>query len=151
MNVAARLFLPLALLAAALRAASGAEAEVVVISPHWEGIRDETSRAFSAWHEKTFGEPAVIRWKNLGGGGSQIIKFLRGEYAAHASSGVDVLYGGGIDPFLELKKDGLLARCDLPADVLAAIPDANRSSTIRHDPLEDRNLRPSSALRPARH
>jgi ABC-type Fe3+ transport system substrate-binding protein len=98
------------------------EPEVVVISPHWEGIKDETSRAFSAWHQKTYGQPATIRWRELGGGGPQIIKFLRGEYAGHASSGLDVLYGGGIDPFRDLKKDGLLARCDLPPEILAAIP-----------------------------
>jgi len=135
MKVTGPILLALALLAV-IRPAAGAEAEVVVISPHWEGIRDETSRAFSAWHQKTFGEPAVIRWRNLGGGGSQIIRFLRGEYAAHASSGVDVLYGGGIDPFLELKKDGLLARCDLPADLLAAIPPQLNGMPIRDPDLE---------------
>ncbi len=108
----------------------------MVISPHWEGIRDETSRAFSAWHKKTFGQPAVIRWRELGGGGSQIIRFLRGEYAAHATSGIDVLYGGGIDPFLELKKDGLLSRVELPADVLAAIPPALNGMAIRDPDME---------------
>jgi ABC-type Fe3+ transport system substrate-binding protein len=122
MNAAARLLLALALPLATLRPASAAVPEVVVISPNWEGVKDETSRAFSAWHEKTFGTPAVIRWRVLGGGGSQIIKFLRGEYAVRPSSGVDVLYGGGVDPFLDLKKDGLLSRCDLPPEILAAIP-----------------------------
>jgi ABC-type Fe3+ transport system substrate-binding protein len=117
-------------------AGRGAEPEVIVISPHWEGIKDETSRAFSAWHQKTYGEPAVIRWREAGGGGSQIVRFLRGEYAGHASSGIDVLYGGGIDPFRELEKDGLLARCDLPPDILAAIPAQLNGMAIR-DPGQE--------------
>jgi ABC-type Fe3+ transport system substrate-binding protein len=135
MIATARLLLALA--AAAIIPALGDVPEVIVISPHWQGIKDETSRAFSAWHEKTYGQPAVIRWRQLGsGGGSQIIKFLRGEYADHGSSGVDVLYGGGVDPFHELKKDGLLARCDLPPEILASIPAQLNGMPIRDPDLE---------------
>jgi ABC-type Fe3+ transport system substrate-binding protein len=105
-----------------LVSARAAEDEVVVISPHWVGIKEETSRAFSAWHEKTYGRPAVIRWRETSGGTSQIIRFLRAEYAASPSAGIDVLYGGGVDPFRELKKDGLLTHYDPPAATLAQIP-----------------------------
>jgi ABC-type Fe3+ transport system substrate-binding protein len=136
MIAAARLLLVLAVLAAPIPPVFGDVPEVIVISPHWEGIKDETSRAFSAWHEKTYGQPAVIRWRQLGGGGSQIVKFLQGEYADRASSGVDVLYGGGVDPFHELKKAGLLARCDLPADILAAIPAQLNGMPIRDPDME---------------
>ncbi len=96
--------------------------EVVVISPHWDGIKSETERAFSAWHEKKYGSPVTIRWREAGGGGSQIIRFLRSEYMSDSTAGVDVLYGGGIDPFRELKKDGLLTRYDPPPDILSQIP-----------------------------
>jgi ABC-type Fe3+ transport system substrate-binding protein len=99
-----------------------AENEVVVVSPHWDGIREETSRAFSAWHEKKYGQPAAVRWRDVGGGASQILRFLRSEYKTSASSGVDILYGGGVDPFEELEKDGLLTPYDPPAETLAAIP-----------------------------
>ena len=102
--------------------AHAAENEVVVISPHQDAIKEETSRAFSAWHEKTYGRPAIIRWKEAGGGGSQIVRFLRAEYQTSPSAGIDVLYGGGVDPFHELKKDNLLTRYDPPADILAQIP-----------------------------
>jgi ABC-type Fe3+ transport system substrate-binding protein len=98
------------------------ENEVIVISPHWDGIKEETSRAFSAWHERKYGRPAVIRWREAGGGTSQILRFLRAEYASHSSAGIDVMYGGGVDPFEELEKDGLLARYDPPAEILAQIP-----------------------------
>ena len=102
--------------------ARAAENEVVVISPHWDGIKDETTRAFSAWHEKQYGRPVTIRWREAGGGTSQILRFLRAEYKTNASAGIDVLYGGGVDPFLELEKDGLLTRYDPPAEILAQIP-----------------------------
>jgi ABC-type Fe3+ transport system substrate-binding protein len=95
--------------------------EVVVISPHWDGIKEETSRAFSAWQKK-YGQPATIRWREVGGGTSQIVRFLISEYQTNPSAGIDVLYGGGVDPFRDLEKDGLLTRYDPPADILAAIP-----------------------------
>jgi ABC-type Fe3+ transport system substrate-binding protein len=116
---------PLPWLAAAillLFPARAADNEVVVISPHWEGIKDETARAFSAWHEKKYGTPATVRWREVGGGTSQIMRFLHSEYRSHASSGIDVLYGGGVDPYLDLKESGLLLRYDPPAEILAQIP-----------------------------
>lgn len=116
------LFLPGLLVGISLLAANAAEDEVIVISPHQDAIKEETSRAFNAWHEKTYGRPGIIRWKEVGGGGSQIVRFLRAEYQTSSSAGIDVLYGGGVDPFLELKKDGLLTRYDPPADILAQIP-----------------------------
>jgi ABC-type Fe3+ transport system substrate-binding protein len=96
--------------------------EVIVVSPHWDGIKDETARAFSAWHEVKYGQPATIRWREAGGGASQIVRFLRAEYQTNPSADIDVLYGGGVDPFLDLEKDGLLTRFDPPADILALIP-----------------------------
>jgi len=98
-----------------------ADNEVIVISPHWDGIKDETSRAFSAWHEKKYGQPVTIRWRDVGGA-SQIIRFLITEYKANPSADIDVFYGGGVDPYRELEKDGLLTPYDPPADILAAIP-----------------------------
>lgn len=99
-----------------------AENEVVVISPHWDGIQEETSRAFAEWHQKKYGAPAIVRWRQTSGGASQIIRFLRSEFEAAPSAGIDILYGGGVDPFVDLKKDGLLTRYDPPADILANIP-----------------------------
>jgi len=119
----ARWLLLLGLLASiSLFSTAAAEDEVIVFSPHWDGIKEETSRAFSAWHEKKYGRPATIRWREAGGGTSQIVRFLRAEYQTNPSSGVDVLYGGGVDPFLDLEKDGLLTRYDPPAAILAQIP-----------------------------
>jgi len=103
-------------------AAAAGQNEVVVISPHWDGIKEETSRAFSVWHEKKYGVRAIVRWREAGGGSSQIIRFLRAEFQTNPSAGIDVLYGGGVDPFRALEQDGLLTRYDPPADILAQIP-----------------------------
>jgi len=99
-----------------------AENEVVVISPNWDGIQEETSRAFSAWHQKKYGTPATVRWRQAGGGASQIVRFLRSEYQAAPSAGIDILYGGGVDPFIDFKKEGLLTPYNPPAEILAQIP-----------------------------
>jgi ABC-type Fe3+ transport system substrate-binding protein len=98
------------------------ENELVVLSPHWDGIKEETARGFSAWHEKTYGQPVTIRWREAGGGTSQMVRLLRSEFKGSASAGIDVFYGGGTDPYLDLKKDHLLTRYDPPADILAQIP-----------------------------
>jgi ABC-type Fe3+ transport system substrate-binding protein len=118
---ARRLLLP-GLLAWIFLVSAAADNEVIVISPHWDGVKDETKRAFSAWHEKKYGQPATIHWREAGGGSSQIIRFLNAEFKTNPSAGIDVLYGGGVDPFRELEKEGLLTPYDPPADVLGLIP-----------------------------
>ena len=125
-------FLALALAGFSFAAHGAAEDEVVVTSPHWQGIKDETALAFSAWHEKKYGWPATVRWRDIGGGGSQIVRFLRSEYKASPSAGVDVFYGGGVDPYTELKQSGLLTRYDPPTDILSQIP-----PTLNGMPLMD--------------
>ncbi len=116
----------LPLLAAAAFAAAAtcpAANEVVVISPHWDGIKHETARAFDAWHRERYNEPATVRWREIGGGTSAIIQFLKSEFQQRPGGiGIDIMYGGGVDPFLDLKDAGLLQRWDPPAPILDAIP-----------------------------
>jgi ABC-type Fe3+ transport system substrate-binding protein len=122
MKSARWLLLPGLLAWISLFSAAAAENEVIVISPHWDGIKEETSRAFSTWHEEKYGRPATICWREAGGGGSQIVRFLRAEYQTNPGSGIDVLYGGGVELFLDLEKDGLLTRYDTAPDILGSIP-----------------------------
>jgi ABC-type Fe3+ transport system substrate-binding protein len=119
---ARRLLLPGLLAWVSLVFATAAMDEVTVISPHWDGIKEETARAFSVWHANKYGRPATIHWREAGGGSSQIVRFLSAEFKTNPSAGIDVLYGGGVDPFRELEKEGLLTRYDPPADVLGQIP-----------------------------
>ncbi len=136
LSQARRLLLPGLLAWLFLGSALAGENEVIVVSPHWDGIKEETARAFSAWHEKKYGTPATVRWHETGGGGSQIVRFLRAEYKTDPSSGIDVLYGGGIAVYGDLEKDGLLTPYNPPADVLARIP-AQLNGMNLYDPAHE--------------
>ena len=54
---------------------------LVVVSPHIASIRDAFARGFSEWHAKRHGRPVRIDWRNIGGT-TEIMRYLRGEYAA---------------------------------------------------------------------
>jgi len=113
-------------------------AVVVIISPHNPHIRSEFSRAFRAWHERNYGQPAELDWREVGGTG-QILRFLRGEYEAadkrgvgDGGVGVDVFFGGG--PTHEQAKNlGLTAPARIDQDLLAQIP-AELNGVRLYDP-----------------
>lgn len=82
---------------------------VIVMSPHNEQIRIEFGDAFTAWHEREYGEPATVIW-NSPGGTSEIRKMLVASYTAALRDGTapggdsDVLFGGGSYEFGALSK-----------------------------------------------
>ena len=39
---------------------------LVIISPHWEGLRFETARGFSDWHQQRFGSAVEVAGKRQG-------------------------------------------------------------------------------------
>lgn len=47
--------------------AANAKREVIILTPNNEQIRMEFARAFSAWHEKKYGESADVQWSTPGG------------------------------------------------------------------------------------
>lgn len=96
--------------------------ELVILSPHWEGIRFEMARDFrSYYHEKT-GKDISIRWLDVGGA-SDIVKYIKSEFASKKDSiEADLVFGGGTDPFIELKRAGFLASFSLPQELLSQIP-----------------------------
>ena len=99
------------------RAAESQET-LVVISPHRDEIRHEVEHGFAEWLQRQSGwrgTSAQIEWRDIGGGSSQILRYLVAQYQATPDScGIDVLYGGGTDLYLDLKPKGILARYDLP-------------------------------------
>jgi ABC-type Fe3+ transport system substrate-binding protein len=113
-----RVFVLLLFLAAALRA----EDRVVVISPMWEGIKVEFARAFSDWHKARTGRLVFVDWRDLGGA-SDDLRFILSEFRQSPEGiGIDLFFGGGIDPYVELERAGLLERFDPPPPALAGIP-----------------------------
>ena len=57
---------------------------LVIISPHNEAVRYEFGEAFSRWHAEHFGHPVKIDWRMIGGGGTEIMRYLTSRYAASA-------------------------------------------------------------------
>ena len=109
------------LIAALMGATSLSAAEkLVIVSPHWEGLRYEFARAFSEWHQEKFGTPVEVDWRDLGGS-SENVRFVISEFKQSPDGiGVDLFFGGGTDPFFEFVKQGLL-QAYKPA-ALAGIP-----------------------------
>ena len=98
--------------------------ELVIVSSHWEGMRREFEWGFQEEYKKSTGRDVSIRWLDLGGT-SDIVKYLKGQYQRDPNNvGVDLMFSGGIDVFLDLKASGLLQPATVPHDVLSAIPSA---------------------------
>lgn len=124
---ASLLLLPLLLLPALLFALSGGEhryhypsppravSRLVIASPQWEGIRYEIEEGFRRWLFEREGLGVEITWLEQGGGSKTlqwILQQFGEEDATRDSIGVDVLFGGGTDPYESLKARGLLERHD---------------------------------------
>ncbi len=82
---------------------------LVVITPHVQQIQEEFAHAFSRWHQRHYGEPVFVDYRQPGGT-SEIIRQLRAQFLAAAARGridpdtlamepgtvgEDVMFGGG--------------------------------------------------------
>ena len=105
---------------------------LTILSPHRREVRLEYSRAFRAWLKDQHAPDADIEWLDVGGT-SKMLKEIESRYAANSNScGVDLMFGGGIDPYLGAVRQGWLARFDLPPGLAAGIP-----ATVAGAPVYD--------------
>ncbi len=96
--------------------------KLVLISSHWEGIRYEFERAFKARYRSETGRAVELEWMDVGGS-SETLRYLESEFKNKpAGIGIDVFFGGGLDPYLALKKAHLLESYILPKSLLEKIP-----------------------------
>lgn len=113
-------------------AADGGET-LSILSPHRREVRLEYSRGFSAWMAKRHGRHVAIRWLDVGGT-SKILKELESRFTTSPGDpGVDLLFGGGVAPYLTAIQQGWLAPLDLPPTVTAGIPPVCAGSPV-YDP-----------------
>jgi iron(III) transport system substrate-binding protein len=95
---------------------------LVLISPHWEGIRYEFGRAFRQHYQKQTGRTVELEWLDVGGS-SETLRYVESEFKNKPSGiGIDIFFGGGYDPYLALKKSRLLAPHRVPQALLDQIP-----------------------------
>ncbi len=106
---------------------------LVILSPHWEGIQDEFERGFvEYWRAKT-GNELTIEWLDQGGT-SQILRYIRSEFSNSPEGiGVDIFFGGGLDPYLRLTDAGMTEAFALPDSILDRIPGKFAGIPL-HDP-----------------
>ena len=96
--------------------------EIVLVSSHWEGMKREFEWAFTDYYAEKTGRKIAFRWLDLGGA-SDIVKYLKSQYRRDPKGvGVDVMFSGGIDIFLDLHHEGILAPADIDRSVLDRIP-----------------------------
>lgn len=97
--------------------------KLVIITPHWEGIRKEYEWAFAEWSERELGERIEIDWIDRGGTSSDL-KFVESEFGANPEGiGIDMFWGGGTDPHLKMADAGLLSSYRAPDELLATLPE----------------------------
>ncbi|MCM8818318.1 MAG: extracellular solute-binding protein [Candidatus Omnitrophica bacterium] len=98
------------------------EKNLVIISPHWEGVKIEISRAFCEWYEENYKEKVKIEWIDQGGT-TDDIKYVESLFKKNPNGiGIDIFFGGGLSPYLKLKEQGLLEKYKLPQNLLKKIP-----------------------------
>jgi ABC-type Fe3+ transport system substrate-binding protein len=101
---------------------ASAEDKIVLLSPHWEGIRKEYREAFRAWHKAKYGKEVDLDFLIMGGT-SEIMKFIGDRFSKSPNGiGVDVFWGGGIAPYMALAKQGLLQPYKASDELLSKIP-----------------------------
>ena len=104
--------------------------KLVILSPHWEGIRNEFSSAFKEYYQKKYGKSIEVEWLDQGGT-ADILRFIKSEYIKHPNGiNVDLLFGGGTDPYLELTKLNLLQPYKVHKTVLQNIPAEFQGSPV---------------------
>lgn len=95
---------------------------LTIISPHRREVRLEYSRGFAEWMRTRYQRDVEIQWLDVGGA-SKIMKELESRYAASPDNpGVDILFGGGIAPYLTAIQKDWLAKTELDPKLLADIP-----------------------------
>jgi len=97
--------------------------KLVAISPHNKNITDEYEWAFSLYHAAEFGQRVDIEWRDVGGGSSTILTYLRNVYGGGAETcGIDIVWGGGEHNFIRMAGEGMLETLAPAEDILANIP-----------------------------
>ncbi len=96
--------------------------KLVIISPHWEGVKIEIEKAFRQYYKKITGRDIKIEWLDQGGS-SDDLKYVESLFKKNPeTTGMDIFFGGGLDPYLRLKEQGFLIKWKAPDEVLKTIP-----------------------------
>jgi len=111
----------------------GQKPTLIIASPHNEFIRNEFTRAFKDYYTATYGVDVDVQWPDLGGT-SAILSTIEARFQnTPVGIGIDLMFGGGVDPFIKLAGEGLLTPYRLIDEQLALIPN-NITGIPMYDP-----------------
>ena len=103
----------------ALPAVLFAQDELIIISPHPEGIETEFGNNFEKWYEEQTSRTVKTDWRDVGGTSSNY-RFIESEFKRVPDGiSVDIFFGGGTDNYLRLSNNGWLNAYKLPEAQLA--------------------------------
>ncbi|MCS7193183.1 MAG: extracellular solute-binding protein [Armatimonadetes bacterium] len=109
-----------------------AQDKLVLVSPHWEGIQREFDWAFQDYYRKRTKRTVTLQWLDVGGT-MAILRYIRTNFSKSPEGiGIDIFWGGGVDPYLQLKREKLLQPVKLTSDLLKKFP-----KTVAGVPLYD--------------
>jgi ABC-type Fe3+ transport system substrate-binding protein len=107
--------------------------KLVILSPHHEGITQEFATGFQKWYKAKHGVDVELEWLDQGGT-SNINRFIKSEFDKNPDGiNVDMYFGGGTDPYMMLKEEGLLQPYRLPDEILGKIAKEYSGSPV-YDP-----------------
>ncbi|HCF94396.1 MAG TPA: hypothetical protein DEW46_04990 [Verrucomicrobia bacterium] len=96
--------------------------QLIIITPHWQGVVDEFTAAFEGYYLEKTGRPITLEWLDQGGTADDL-RYVQSEFERSPKGiGIDLFYGGGIDAFKVLHESGFLVPFKLPDALLEEIP-----------------------------
>jgi ABC-type Fe3+ transport system substrate-binding protein len=84
-------------------------------------VKQEYSRAFTEWLQESDKPYIEIVWIDVGGT-SKMLKDLESRFQTSDFPDVDIMFGGGVDPFIRSKDAGWLQPAVIDKNILAQIP-----------------------------
>jgi len=95
---------------------------LIVLSPHPETFLYEYQWAFQPWYRERTGREIEVVWLDQGGT-SKMLRFLYNEFQRLPEGvNMDMIWGGGLDTYLDLHARQLLQAYRLPDRLMQAIP-----------------------------
>lgn len=97
--------------------------KLVILSPNPEPVKFEFAQAFVRHYKNLTGDSIDIEWLNTGAGAQDQLRYVKTQFDKNPKGiGLDVFWGGGVDPYMELKTTGVLQPVELPRGLIEAIP-----------------------------
>lgn len=108
-----------------------ATVQLQIVSPHRQSVQQEFVQLFEKYYQETFKEPIKVSWVTQGGASGDL-KFVLSRFdKSPATSGVDIFWGGGEGPHIDLGSRGLLTPYKLSPTLQTQIP-AKASGVALH-------------------